>query len=375
MLKTPPGWLAAAYLGEEKTPGLQFALNNDWVRQPPPALRTQLVRAPLGCQSRPSPGLRRNLSSASQLNGIDGKHFTIDSIQPISFPGQANCVWMISGGGRGGREFMNDESFRGGVNRLTPCTEGSPSAAVWNDDHGVWIPIKDTPGGTLVPVRYEVTKKTVFIATGADYAGCGHASGTILIPHFGSDGSLRLSEPSVGDPILNALLLQCDVSKMEKCFGIGTELAHPADPVGLHEFLALAWVKEKDEFLAAIDLLDRPVLAGMRDQHGIFSHWLHEALRRISASPSFTVQEKRHRVAWVLAQRKPQADFSSDTLDKLVEWLPAEDWGPILSRVQCNIYQMESLIERASTLNLKALQRRFRSSLAAGCESETGRKQ
>lgn len=370
-LNTPTRWLAASYVGADKQPGeipsVKFALAKSWVHMPPPAQRQQLERSPLGCKPSPSTTLRRSLASGSPLKSVDEEPFSI-RIQPVAQPGAPDCAWLVSGSTPGGRQFIYDESFSAGVNRLTPCTEGNTSAALWNNELGVWLSVKDMPDGVLVPIRQKVGGASAFLSTGMDYGTCGHGPRGIFIAHATSDGGLELEGLTSGAPLFDALALQCAFENLEACLGFETEGRHPTDAVDLPTFVDEAWSKEKGEFLAAIDRLDRLALAQARDKDGIFAQWLDQALRRISASTSLSLYEKRKRVAWVLAQRAPRATFNPETIETLAPWLPAEDWGPILSAIRCNRYELERLAERTTALHLTALHRRIQSAMAAACD-------
>ncbi len=363
-----PRWLAGAYIGPKMEPGVVFALAQNWVRMPTAALRAQIERAPLNCQPELSVYMRRSVASASPLHSENEGSYEGDIVQPISRLGEAACAWLVSGNTSGGRRFINEESFSQGVQRLTPCTEGSSAAVLWSEAARAWKPVVDMPQGGLVPIRVKAGGEAVFASTEVDYGGCGGQAGGVYRPRFSADGGLQLQVLAPGDPQFDALALQCDFRGIAACLGITDASVHPADALPLPAFVDKTWAKEKDAFLIAIDQLDRVALSQARAD-GMFANWLDDALRRVSASPSLILAEKRHRIAWVFAQRAPRAAFAPETLDVLVPWLPAEDWGPVLSALRCtNRYALDRLAEQAQANNLTTLHRRIQAAMKAPCE-------
>lgn len=362
-----PRWLAGAYADISLAPGVAFALAQNWVRVPPATLRAQMERAPLNCQARPSAALRRSLASGSPLKVEDDGSYEGDFVQPIARSGETACGWLVTGSTSGGRRFINEESFSEGVQRLTPCTEGSASAALWNEARSAWMPVTDMSQGALIPIRLKSGGEVVFASTEVEYGGCGGKSGSLLMPRFAPDGGLQLELLAPGHPLFDALALQCDFRGLSACLGITEGSAHPADALAVPTFIDKAWAKEKSAFLGAVDRLDRAALNQARAD-GMLAGWLDEALRRTSASQTLALPEKRQRIAWVFAQRAPRPVFAQETLETLVPWMPPEDWGPVLSALRCtNRYVLNRVAEQAQAKNLAALHRRVQAALATPC--------
>ena len=364
-----PRWLAAAHAGPTPEPGIAFALGQQWVRQPPAALRSQLTRAPLDCRPRPSAALRRSLAFANPIKGEGGQDFEMEAIQPIAQLGEADCAWLASASSSGGRRFINDESFSEGVQRLTPCTEGSASAVLWNNARGAWVEVASVPEGALVPVRLKTGGDTAFVVTEGSYGTCGDRPGGLVLPRFSADGALALEPLGPGHTLFDALVLQCNLREVSACFlGEEEKPAHPADALTLPAFVDKAWSQEKAGFLAAIDRLDRTALA-RTPEDGVFANWLDDALRRIGASTALALPEKRQRIAWVLAHRTPRPTFAPETLDALLPWLPVQDWGPIVATLRCSRRdELARLATQTQEQHLTALHRRLHAALAAVCE-------
>jgi hypothetical protein len=360
-----PRWLAAAFIAPEPEPGIALALAQQWVRLPPPELRSQVTRAPLECQARPDAALRRSLASGAPFKG----EVELEAFQPLARPGQTDCAWLASSGTFGGRRFIDQENFGQGVQQVSGCADGSASAMIWNRHRSAWVEVTNMPEGGLIPVRLKSGGETAYVATEVHYGNCGDKAGGIFLPRFSNDGALTLEPLGPGHRLFDALALQCDLRDLTKCQGMVETSMPPTDALASAGFVDLSWPwrKEIDAFLAAIDRLDRAAMVQAREE-GIFAHWLDEALRRVSASAQLSVPEKRQRIAWVQAQRTPRPAYAPETLDALLPWLPAEDWGPILNALRCNRYELKRMAAQAQERKLTALHRRLQAAQAAPCE-------
>ena len=355
-------WLAGGYQGPETQPGIAFAMAHGWVRMPPENLGAQVEPAPLQCQQRPRAAMRRSLATTQALEVEE-----LNGIQPLARPGQTDCVWLISGSTGGGRRDFSEESFSGGVQVMRPCTDGNGSAALWSEARSAWLPVKGESDGGLIPLRHKTSGENFFASLEMEYGSCGGKAGSVLMPRYAADGALQLEPLESGHPLFDALVLQCDLRGLSSCSSLFGKAQSPADAPAAPFFADLLWPKEKAAFLAAIDQLDRTALAQARAD-GVFAPWLDEALRRISSSTALTLPEMRQRSAWVLAQRTPRPSFASETLDALLPWMPAEDWGPVISALQCgNRHALTRLAEQAQEKKLTVLQRRLRTALLQPC--------
>lgn len=361
-------WLAGARAGTPLEPGVAFALAQNWVSMPPAGLLAQVERAPLNCQARPGAALRRSLASGELLATENESNYEGDVVQLIALPGESTCGWLVAGNASGGRLFFNEESFSGGVQRFSPCPDGSASGVLWNEARSAWMPVTGMPEGGLIPVRLRAGGVEVFASTEVEYGTCGGKSGGVYQPHLAPDGALQLEALGPGHPVFDALALQCDFRALSACLGLTDASGNSANALAEPSLTDKVWGKEKSAFLVAIDRLGRPALNQARTE-GIFAGWLDEALQRTSVSPSLTLPDKRKRIAWVFAQRTPRPAFAQDTLDLLVPWLPTEDWGPVLSALRCNRYALDHVAEQALAKNLSALHRRVQAALATPCEA------
>ena len=367
-----PRWLAAAYATPENLRNLEFAIKQGLVKLPSPSQREQVVRMPLPCKPAASPALRRALAPRAGIGAVAvapsaEKPSDIEFLQPIAMPGQTTCVWLGTGGEPGGRKFIDDEDFFGGINRLTPCADGNIQSAVWHEGSGRWIVVQDAPGGGLVAIQVLSSKQAAFVATEEDQGGCGIRPGGIFESRFSGDGGLVLTALSAGHPVFDALALQCDFIKMADCFGLVDGTATGDTGFTINTFADRFFAADKKAFLGALNQLDRAALKTARDE-GLFPHWLDEAVGQVSASPA-SIADKRRRMAWLLAQRHLLTGLAGPTIESLVQWLPAEDWGPVIESLRCaNRYQLQEIERLSRDPKLAALNRRLKVALSIPCE-------
>lgn len=371
-LRVPqPRWLAAAYAEGESDELTQFAVDKGWVKRHPPILPKQVQLAPVLCRQVATAALRRAL--ASHVMGQDpAQDFQI--IQPMTRAGHADCAWLVSGGQPGGRRFIEDEDFFSGVQRLTPCADGNVTVAVWDEVRGRWLEVSGAPEGSLVAVvapssAQATSPRSTFVALEADSGTCGVRTGSVHEARFADHGALMLSTLGPGDAAFDALALQCKLENVSNCL-IGDERqADPGDGGQVQGFADKFWGADKLAFLQALDRMDRAALSAAREA-GLFGHWLDEAVRRVGTSPEWSVGDKRRRMAWLLAQRGLLPGLSLTTLEALLPWLPAQDWGPIIESVRCaRPLVLKELDGMAGERKLGALGRRLQAALDLPCDA------
>lgn len=364
-----PRWLAAGFALEKPEPGVALALAQGWVKPAPVALRRQVEAAPLVCQPRSGPGLRRALAVSGALQGADGDVAFIDTIQPLARSGVVACEWMVSGGNDGGRQYIDDESFSQGVNRLTPCADAWRLAALWQEGGG-WRPVEgEVPVGPLQPIRLAGAGLVGMVALEVDYGSCGQRAAEVFIPRFKADGGLMFKPAGPGDALFDALALQCSFRNLADCPGLAGGHANPAGALGVADFADRHWTAGKAAFLDALARFDRVALAEAESQ-GLFPHWLDEAARGLAAAPGLSLPERRRRMAWLQARRSPRPAYSDDTVASLVPWLPAEDWAPLVEALRCSRpATLDAALARARELHRVDLERRLLRARVPGCEA------
>lgn len=364
-----PRWLAAEFGLEKPEPGVALALAQGWVKPAPAAMRRQLEPAPLACKPRPGPGLRRALAVSGALQGADGVVASIDAVQPLARPGAAACEWLVSGGSGGGREYIDEESFSQGVNRLTPCPDAWRVAALWREGGG-WRPVEgEVPVGPLQPIRLAGAGLAGFAALEVDYGTCGQRAAEVFIPQFKADGGLTFKPAGPGEALFDALALQCSFRNLAECPGLASGQEPPAGALGVADFADLHWAAGKAAFLDALTRFDRSALAEAEAQ-GLFPHWLDEAARGLAVAPGPSLPERRRRMAWLQARRNPRPAYSDETVASLVPWLPAEDWTPLVEALRCSRPStLDAARARARELGRTDLESRLQRARAQDCEA------
>lgn len=360
-----PRWLAAEFAVDKPAPGVALALAQGWVKPSPVAQRRQVEPAPLACSARPGPGLRRELAVSGLLEGPDGVVAPIDAIQPLARPGASACEWLVSGGSGGGREFIDDESFSQGVNRLTPCPDAWRIAALWQEGGGWRLVEGEVPVGPLVPIRLAGAGLAGLAALEVDYGTCGQRASEVFIPQFKADGGLAFKPAGPGDALFDAVALQCSFKNLAECPGLATA----PRALGVADFADRHWAAGKAAFLDALARLDRAALAEAERQ-GLFPHWLDEAARGLAVAPGLSLPERRRRMAWLQARRSPRPAYSDNTVASLVPWLPAEDWTPLIEALRCSRpATLDAAVAQARDLHRVDLERRLLRARAVACEA------
>lgn len=170
-------------------------------------------------------------------------------------------------------------------------------------------------------------------------------------------------------PAMQALLTQCQGKELLECLGdhpppdAVDQRVYPDQSGGLAAFADSHWDTERKAFVGAVLDFKPDVLIAMKAA-GVFPHWVTDALSAVSAS-SLPLAEKRRRVAWLFRDRALlRAALASQMLDGLVEWLPREDWGPIIKE---GPEHLSSLLYAAKTKGKEGLACRFATALKQPC--------
>jgi len=331
------------------------------------------VTAPLDCTTAVSPGLRRALAQLTLEFAYDPEK--LGWVQPVAAPRQAQCQWLrssetVTGGG------WSDESFFDGF--TTHMAHGSIEQTLnverWDEAAQRFVPVQGFSFVTqLLEVELLPRGERFWLGTQNDANGRRGPSGFALSwpgdkPVFdglaaGSaldDGWRSLIDPETGD--VPALADE------------GRQAAGPRDPVAIGPFVGEQWAEDKRRFLAAFAALDREALAVQR-RAGLPAPWLDEAVLALSADHDQPLEARRHRMAWLLALPAYVDSLQDGTLDSLRDWLPAEDWGPILASRRCRKY---SLLNGSSHQELSrwaleappALRHRIEVAVARDCDGE-----
>ena len=361
-----PNWLSAAFLGKEWLKENHALIDLAMVKIPPENMRHAFEPVKqLACKSVTSPALRRALAPNDNKHNSVAKKlaanetFVIEGVQAIEFPNQSQCVWLGGGGQTGGRQFIDEEDFFQGTWRLTPCADGDYQSVLWDESINNFVGIDATLDGEVFPIRHKASGQLLYVSGEVGMGGCGTRAGAIFKPTLNGNGKPELVPIKTNDSLFEDLLLQCGLTNIVQCFN------PPAEDIGAGneqnwKNTPSLFAKDKADFFAAIDTFNRAVLAEAK-KAGIFSTWYNEVITRVNDNSTWTLTEKRQRMAWLLAQRYLLSTIDSSHLAGFAKWLPAEDWRPIIETYLCtHTDEFRDLIQAKETKNNKVLYQKLK---------------
>ena len=304
------------------------------------------------CRFAPETAWLRALATR-QLTQTDGP-VAIDTVQAIDRPGDDRCVLLVSGGIPIHREFIDDESFLGGRNRLTPCADGNLTGEVWRLHDGNIETSAFADGATqgVLPLRDGKDGKRYYLAFSPG-AGCGGASPPPTLLAWTDQTPPVLHTLASDEPAMWALMLQCDLLDVAKCLGVGDYPMEGNAPTwdAPHErdyFIDHFYGEQRKAYLDAVLTLDMPRLKQL-EQDGVPPNWTLDAIEMVSKS-DLSVPDKRRRTAWLFrdaeglrAALSPSNVKGTEATDTIVlglgAWLPREDWRPLLAALKVDADQ------------------------------------
>jgi hypothetical protein len=304
-----------------------------------------------------------NQPMTSNVYGHDSVY--INTLQLIAIPNEAACGLLV--GGNETKDYYTGgdyDNFNGPDSEpRRPCAaDPTDHYEIWHEHQGKIEPLRTDIGDdggdeNLIAVQDTKTKKTYFLHKASD-GSCGTISRQLpkAFEWQIAKGQRVLVQSEL--LIINeALYSQCSYTKdaLLSCRGISaltpvppkTELEEPVpqdaiNPLYLNDFIKLYGKADYDAFIVAIMQLDKPSLKHMRMQ-GLPSNWISEAIEQVSQS-TLSLAEKRQRTAWLFYDHVALANsMGSVTLEKLLSWLPKQDWQPLLA---IKAIPRETLIEK-----------------------------
>lgn len=365
------GWRDADLVKWGVAEGL--ALHPEPVAAPTPgapagAAGLRVVLTPADCIAVASPALR--LAFVSDGGGW---------LQPVAAPHQAQCLWLktwesVTGGG------WSDESFFDGfATHIARSTiEQTLHVERWDEVARRFVAVQEEFfTSNLVEVELMPGGERFWLGLMNDANG------------RRGPGGFKLDWQDDGKPVFKALpagstlddrwrsLIDTDSGDVQ-IQGLMPEDAQvfgPREPRPISRFIAEHWGDDRLRFLGAFAALDREALAAQR-RAGIFASWLDEAVLALSEDEGLALEAKRRRMAWLLATPAYAAGLGDAAVRSLRDWLPAEDWGPILAPRRCGVYTVFSGDSEARRLTSwaqkapPALRRRIEVALARDCDGE-----
>jgi hypothetical protein len=274
---------------------------------------------------------------------------SIDSVQLLEIPGESECALLVGGSSR-------LESYVGGIvetffgieeNPTPSCPDPTDRYEIRQHTNGKIHRIKTDMGGndgnaSLSYVRDTKTGHHYYL----QFMEPNRCRSVRQLPNSfewvrsGSNWALTTNYPA---DIENALVKQCHAEDFViRCDAIDSMaieyVAQPRPPVREDAFKGMSFqtmlrtfrASQFDEYQAAILALDKEKLKSLQEL-GVPGEWTAEALTRIGTS-KLSLADKRKRTAWIFIDRKQLSrSLHGEALRGLLNWLPREDWGPILN--------------------------------------------
>jgi hypothetical protein len=344
-------------------------------KTPEGPVELRAVTEPLDCVIAVSPGLRRALAQLTlQLDSWVYGQEKLGWLQPAAAPGMAQCQWLRSSEVVTGGSWSDESFFYGFATHMAGGTiEQTLNVERWDEAAQRF---SDPQGFSFTTQLLEVELapggERFWLGTESNANGRRGPSGYALSWQADKPVFEGLPTGAALDDRWRSLI---NPEKDGDAFDLDVE--GPRQPVAVASFVDHHWSDEKQRFLAAFAALDRDALSAQR-RAGLFAPWLNEAVQALSADAQQPLEARRRRMAWLLATAAFASALTDETLTSLRNWLPAEDWGPILARRRCSRYSVfadsrEYGARQSSDWSNRAppaLRRRIEVALARDCDGE-----
>ncbi|MDR2014524.1 MAG: ankyrin repeat domain-containing protein [Azoarcus sp.] len=352
-------------------------LNLGWVIPPSPEMAGRVVLDKQQCAFQSSAAWRRALAGVRWLTTRDGESIPVDVLLAAAVPGERDCVLLVWGGFPGGRLFIDEDSFEG-TYRLTPCADGNYATEIWRLRNGQIDSVLQKnlpfPGGMTL-IRDTSDGKQYWLGGNEPLGTCGQKPPQLFQFETVDGQAATLRALPKTHPTMQALLSQCHGEEHEllECLGysysppaadIADARVYPEQGYGMGWFADAHWNAERQAFVDAVLEFKPDVLSAMKAD-GVFPHWITDALSAVSAS-SLPVAEKRRRTAWLFRDRSLlRSALEPQMLDGLLDWLPREDWGPIIQEGPSFLSTLRYAAEQKGKTSLACL---FATALKQPCQ-------
>ena len=342
--------LSAVYRGNTvEDASIAKAIAKKWVLDIPASQRpTVEVVKELGCQPVVSAAMRRSIADWGHWKPPPadpyGTPASLSDVVALPSANGEDCTWLATGGEQPGRKFIYELDFFEGVNRLTPCADGNTVYGIWSDSKSDWVKQKNIEVfGSLYRLRIKHSKKEALLELREGGGGCQPSSGVVYTVNSNAK-TFELMVAERGNLVYDALVQQCDLSRLGSCLALD-ELQSTTLPLS---WSAQYLPNERRAFLAALNRFDLAALDQAKAA-GLFYDWLQTGLRQVGES-SLSLEDKRKRAAWLLAQHVLLGGaLDSETLALLLRWLPVQEWQPVMHVLKCERGDMKEFIKAANT--------------------------
>ncbi|WP_299160537.1 hypothetical protein [Accumulibacter sp.] len=316
----------------------QTLLSRHWVKPPLAVAAGRFVLEERQCAFLPTAAWRRKLAGLHSLTIKEGESVSIDGVMAVEIPGEQNCALLTWGGSAGGRLYIDDDSFEG-TRRFTPCADGIYTTSIWllsgeqiNSVLQEGLPFL----GGMTLIRDTNDGEHYWLGGNESLGSCGQTPPALFRFEADNGKAAALRALQQTHPAMEALLSQCKGKDPLACLGAPPPLedsvnqrVYPEGGRAMGHFADMHWNVERKAFVNAFLDFKPEVLRAMKAE-GVFPHWGTEALSALSAS-QLSLAEKRRRAAWLFRDRALLGTaLESQMLDSLVDWLPREDWEPII---------------------------------------------
>lgn len=274
--------------------------------------------------------------------------YNFNGLRFISVPEQKNCAMLVNMQQVDERKGREQDSFDG------PYMEGysyscttSSSGEIWlTQDNKIVTLFSDSLSYDLQPLRDNADGHLYYLRWADDTACANTNSDVILMDWQRVNSHWVLKKLAEQHPVYRAFVQQCvpQNEAVEKCLAINPPILSDEarakflreNPYSLQtpiELINRYKAAEHLAYLAAIAELDKPKLRVLQAQ-GIPPQWTAEALQALNKS-TLSLANKRQRTAWIFRDHKQLTALfnSTDSIgipEGLVDWLPREDWRPLL---------------------------------------------
>lgn len=279
--------------------------------------------------------------------GEDYENVSVEQIQLIEIPGESRCSLLV-----GGYSSINDngstDTFIGPeIFPRASCPDPTDRYEIWHENEGRIEHLTIDMGGDynnlpLIPIEDRRTGQRFYLNDGGEGGMCrprAHLPFALQWQQQPSGWSLVRTSQSAA--LEDALFEQCSIGEGGlRCRDIPSlapgDTDHseptPAEAYGglyRENFIKAFRAAEYQSYIAAILAVDKPALRAL-ESHGIPGSWIAEAIQKVSSS-DLSLTTKRKAIAWIFHDHDQLARaLDRWGLDTLLDWLPREDWTPVI---------------------------------------------